>query len=439
MNRNKGFNLVLSVLFVASVFLAPSALAIYGGDLAIGDVRVVSLLSSRDNIRSGCTGSLIEPQIVVSAAHCIGNPGMTYASEVYEPKDLWVSTPGEDLNVGVTSSRVQVLRVLLTKGYNNSWEPEKGNVITQKDDIAFFFLEKPLVTSYAIEIAKKLDVDEIKRKNASITHLGYGLIDQDKADGRPYMTILQSYSVGASRYGNHPALEENTVTSQEIGTKALCGGDSGSPWYATINGVEKLVAVTVGASGCRGVGSGTNGTLGTVIYPYLYLVESHWGTYLAELHKLRASLNSKVPDESKPLIQRSGGCDAKVSAMLQTYVDEKWIDFAEAQGWERVASCPQSNPYQPWVRADLEAGTKIRWRIWSPGQWEVWTDPIVYQQTAPTPSATPIPVVETAPTPTPSPAPVVAKKKNTIACFKGKVKKLITSVNPKCPSGYKKK
>ena len=33
----------------------------------------------------------------------------------------------------------------------------------------------------------------------------------------------------------------------------------------------------------------------------------------------------------------------------------------------------------------------------------------------------------------------IAKKKTTIACVKGKLTKKVTSVNPKCPSGYKKK
>jgi hypothetical protein len=33
----------------------------------------------------------------------------------------------------------------------------------------------------------------------------------------------------------------------------------------------------------------------------------------------------------------------------------------------------------------------------------------------------------------------VARKKSTITCFKGKLSKKITAVNPKCPAGYKKK
>jgi hypothetical protein len=52
--------------------------------------------------------------------------------------------------------------------------------------------------------------------------------------------------------------------------------------------------------------------------------------------------------------------------------------------------------------------------------------------TAPTPTPT-----ESA-SPTPSAAPVVMKK-STITCVKGKTSKKVSAVNPKCPTGYKKK
>jgi hypothetical protein len=51
-----------------------------------------------------------------------------------------------------------------------------------------------------------------------------------------------------------------------------------------------------------------------------------------------------------------------------------------------------------------------------------------------------------APTPTASPsatpstvAKPVAAKKSSINCVKGKTTKKVTAVNPKCPTGYKKK
>ena len=55
-----------------------------------------------------------------------------------------------------------------------------------------------------------------------------------------------------------------------------------------------------------------------------------------------------------------------------------------------------------------------------------------------TPSPTPTATPSKSATPTPSKTATVSKKK-TITCVKGKLTKKVTAVNPKCPSGYKKK
>jgi hypothetical protein len=55
-------------------------------------------------------------------------------------------------------------------------------------------------------------------------------------------------------------------------------------------------------------------------------------------------------------------------------------------------------------------------------------------EVTPTPSPTPTPTAT--PTAAPQKSPV---KKSTIICLKGKATKKVTAVNPKCPSGYKKK
>jgi len=67
------------------------------------------------------------------------------------------------------------------------------------------------------------------------------------------------------------------------------------------------------------------------------------------------------------------GCHAKVSATLQIKDGNAWKDVIAAQGWEAVASCPATNPYEPWAMADLEIGSTIRWYIYAPGAWDFYT------------------------------------------------------------------
>ena len=76
---------------------------------------------------------------------------------------------------------------------------------------------------------------------------------------------------------------------------------------------------------------------------------------------------------------------------------------------------------------------------------------VVASTPAPTPAPTPMPATTPAPVSplpiNPSPtamatsvvAPKIVAKKITITCIKGKLIKKVTAINPKCPSGYKKK
>ena len=307
------------IALVFSFTLMPTANAVLGGSLSLNDARVVALTKGMYNVWPICTGSLISTQIVVAAAHCLENEGMKYTSEEYFPTDLWVAIPGSDLYKDYKDTRVKVSKVLLTNGYDNSWDLKNNNFITQKDDIAFYLLEKPLVDKYEIEIATESDIALIKKDRLLITHIGYGMQSLNVLDGKPYLIKLKSFINGSSRYAPHPALEANTIGSEETGDKALCGADSGSPWYATIDGVEKLVAVTVGASGCRGPDSGRNGALGTVIYPYLYLITNHIERLNADriaIEKVMANLAEieKAPAPKVIVANKPIKCTKKIKA-----------------------------------------------------------------------------------------------------------------------------
>ena len=74
------------------------------------------------------------------------------------------------------------------------------------------------------------------------------------------------------------------------------------------------------------------------------------------------------------------GCHAKVSATLQIKDGNAWKDVIAAQGWEPVASCTATNPYEPWAMADLAIGSTIRWHIYAPGAWDFYTSETQVQE-----------------------------------------------------------
>ena len=84
------------------------------------------------------------------------------------------------------------MKIVVVAGYDNIWKPDQNDTRTQKDDIAFLFLEKPLVPKYQIEVATPFEVSQLKANHSPITHYGYGFQSKDKQDAMPYKITLNA-------------------------------------------------------------------------------------------------------------------------------------------------------------------------------------------------------------------------------------------------------
>ena len=129
------------------------------------------------------------------------------------------------------------------------------------------------------------------------------------------------------------------------------------------------------------------------------------------------------------------GCHVReTSAELQFSIDGNWKLLAGAMGWIEATNCPATHPVQPWNIIEREPFLELRWRIWNPGAWEAFSKPFFHT-----------PILISSPTPTPSPSPsslqlkpsATPKPTTTIMCVKGKTKKKVVGIKPKCPSGYR--
>jgi V8-like Glu-specific endopeptidase len=273
-------SIILTVGFIP--ISSYSAGAIYGGSLSIGDTRVVKIWED-ESIYNGCSAALLTPQIVISAAHCtdVNTPheGMAYETSAFIPaKQWWASPPGIDGSVVDLSTRVKIVKGYITKGYKNIW-PCTSSGCTQQDDIVFYILEKPLVTSYSIPIATEADVAKIKQQKMVVTHIGYGYQGDVKSskniDGKPYK-IPGTAVNEIIRIGNPPKETNKIIRTIQSKTQSLCPGDSGSPVYVNINGVEKNLAVQFAGRGlCTGLEPGElPSSDSTLVYPYIGLLRA---------------------------------------------------------------------------------------------------------------------------------------------------------------------
>jgi len=341
--------LLVCVTILASVFVSGTTTqAIYGGDSAIGDTRVASLIVGSTTKRNSCTVSLLSPQIVVGAAHCSDygttHYGLPYESSSFTPyADLWVAQPGVDISKDDTSTRVKVVKGYITKGWSNT-SCTATSACQQVDDIVFWVLEKPLVSSYAMTVANAQEVATLKSSGSQVTHIGYGMHKfQESSDGTPKKIFGNATSLPNYQQGR---LTGKTIITKTSTTQSVCPGDSGSPVYSTFSGKEKIFAVQYA--------------------PYA-------GGGLCD--------TNPWPAEKTPMAQNT---------LIYPYID-----------------LIRSEPLACAVVAAFDG--------------------------IDCPTPTTVPATTTVPVATATP------KSTTITCVKGKTTKKVTAVNPKCPTGYKKK
>ncbi len=447
-----------AAILITSLFLShfQPANAVFGGEEVLGSERVVVILESKVSRNGGCSGALITSQIVLTAAHCLGKPGKHPGVIKNNHWGYWVSRPGVDFKSDDISTRVQSAYVVITDDYTNSFDPKTNDYATTIHDIAFIFLKEPIEISSYPTVASQAQVMQLKAERALVTHYGYGLSDKGIQTGKPKKIDLKIRPRERSYEINNVVPEDFSIITDETGVGALCGGDSGGPWYAQLDGKLLIVANTVGASGCGGPGSGLGGTFGTLVHQYESLLWKKWEYFLAnksdilkwESNALIANeLRLKTFKNSGQYYQEDTSCHSNgIIAVLQSKKSGDWQDVANAEGWVTLnASC-----YQPWTSYRAQKGEILRWRLTSPGAWEVFSNTfeeitsskeqsnlaaeLKAKEEAEAKAAAELKAKEEA-----GAKAALVKKKTTVICVKGKLTKKVVAVKSKCPAGYKKK
>jgi hypothetical protein len=231
--------------------LAATTAPIVGGQLGqVGQYpNVVALVMSGPNGQSLCTGTLVAPNVVVTAAHCV------------LPEEVGVATQAEV----TTGTRVIFDRASLDSGggtiiaaANTQPQPEFDIRNLGQHDIGMVVLSQRVTGRAIAPIVRDAN---LVRPGGVVTLVGYGIsrINADgTADNRSAGTenVLENKStIACASLGGSDA---NLICFDQSDGKGSCNGDSGGPAFSIQAGTNTVAGVTsFGDQNCVQIGAYT--------------------------------------------------------------------------------------------------------------------------------------------------------------------------------------
>lgn len=229
-----------------------------GGTVTKSSTFVVGMTFRDGGVDQVCSGALIAPSIIATAAHCV------VGAKGGRNTDFTFAAPGTSLDAPI-DPRLTPPQII------NIYKPDSYTTSAQSalDDIAFIELDRPLATKGFIRIATSSEILGLSA-GTPLSGFGFGYVFETNA---PYSPFPRKYPLTwRPSFSGSDLKKTLDLTST---TASGCSGDSGGPITASLpTGEEVLVGVLSGAASvansCGQAGNdGQFHMLVTMINPYL--------------------------------------------------------------------------------------------------------------------------------------------------------------------------
>lgn len=194
---------------------------IIGGKETLGDESIVAVYGVKPGADKGslCTGTVISPTVVLTAAHCV-HPDLAGADAVFS-----VLTAANLTDKTKPSPRLKVKSV----HYDLAFNPKN---VLEGHDIAVVILDAPTTLK---PIAWNKTALPAALKGQPVRLVGYGLSDSFASTGAG---VKREVTVKLNGFD-----DKFVKTGEVIPWRGICQGDSGGPVLMKIGGVETIVGV----------------------------------------------------------------------------------------------------------------------------------------------------------------------------------------------------